>query len=85
MNTERAHSRSTIGRWVKLAVGLLILWVFVFQIAPRLQRLAPLRRFYEHVRASDIDAGALYYTDVEEFAAAETHVRNSLRYPTAGK
>jgi hypothetical protein len=35
---------------------------------------------HDHIRENSIDATALYYTEVEEFAEAETHIRNAMKY-----
>ena len=65
---------------MRLALGLLLLWVFVFVVAPWLQRFGPVRRMHELIRRNDIDATALVYTDVEDFGDCEAHVRDALRY-----
>ena len=69
---------SLLIRWAKLLCGLLLIWIFVFLAAPALQQLAPVRRLHEHTRRNDIDATALFYTDADEFADAETYVVDSL-------
>ncbi|MBL7224398.1 MAG: hypothetical protein ISS72_11140 [Candidatus Brocadiae bacterium] len=67
-------------RWGKLAAGLLLIWAVVFWLAPWLQRFGPVKRVHESVRERGIDATALVYTEVEEFADADCHVRDALRY-----
>jgi len=78
--SSRFGQRPLAERWLKLALGLLLLWVWVFVLAPWLQRFGPVRRVHEHIRRNDIDATALVYTDVEEFGDCEAHVRDALEY-----
>ena len=77
---NRRGERPAAERWMRLALGLLVLWLFVFVLAPWAQRFGPVRRVHEHTRQNDIDATALVYTDVEEFGDCEAHVRDALQY-----
>lgn len=74
------RARSAVHRWTALLICLLTVWVFVFQVAPRLQRIEPIRVVHECARSRDIDATALYYTEVPEFSDADVYVRDALKY-----
>ena len=80
MQSGRDGQRRAGEGWVRLALSLLILWLFVFVLAPWVQTFGPVRRIHEHIRRNDIDATALVYTDVEEFGDCEAHVRDALQY-----
>ena len=77
-DTQNAHCWTR--RWAGLAGGLLVLYAFVFWVAPWLQHFGPVKRVHERVRERGIDATALVYTEVEEFADADCHMRDALRY-----
>lgn len=81
MTEPNEHGQRSLGeRWIRLVLGLLVLWLFVFVLAPWMQKFGPVRRVHEFIRENDIDATALVYTDVEEFGDCEAHVRDALRY-----
>lgn len=67
-------------QWCRLALGVAVIWAMVFVVAPGLARVGLVRRLHECLRRSDIDATALFYTDVEEFGDAEAHVRDALAH-----
>ncbi len=67
-------------RWTLFLAGLLGIWLFAFVAVPGLQRLGPVREVREAIEKSGIDASALFYTESEVSAEAETSIRNALRY-----
>jgi len=67
-------------RWRNFVISLLIVWAFVFQIAPRVQRLGVIRALHEFVYVNDIEATALYYTEVEEFSDADVYIRDAMAH-----
>ena len=52
----------------------------VFLLAPLLQNIRPVRTLADFIRANEIDAGAYYYTEVEEFAVAEHAIRDTMAH-----
>ena len=76
--SEPRSRPSRIGGWVGLFLGLASIWAFIFHLAPWLEGFEPIGKVCEAVRESGIEAGAYYYTDVEECAHAERFLRNSL-------
>ncbi|MHC4599800.1 MAG: hypothetical protein ACYS47_12415 [Planctomycetota bacterium] len=70
------QSKRPITRWTRLALCLLAVLAFIFVVGPWLSRaplVKPLTRFIEE---RDIDAGALFYTEVEAFSDADVTMRN---------
>ena len=67
-------------RWMRLAAGVATIWLLVFVLAPWLQRWGPVGRFHAHVERSGIDATALFYTEIEEFATADVVIRDIMKY-----
>jgi hypothetical protein len=67
--------------WLKLLVGLGLLWLLIFVLAPALQQVVPqARTLGEYITRNDISAGALYYTEVEEVGESETSIRDTFRF-----
>ncbi len=67
--------------WAGLLAGLALILVFMFGIAPWVQKLDAVRPLAEYILDSGIDAQALFYTEVEETGDAETYMKDSMRYP----
>jgi hypothetical protein len=74
----------TLRKWAALAAGMAIVWVFIFVIAPALQKNEMVQPLAEYVRESGIEASALYYTGVEETGEAEAYLRDAFAYAPAG-
>jgi hypothetical protein len=72
-------------RWGALILGLFVIWLFVFVLAPRVAEHDMVRPLVQFVEESGIDAGALYYTETKETGDAENYLRNSFRYPPKKK
>ncbi len=81
----RDHERTRAFRkWAALAVSLFVMWLFLFVIGPyflKTPAIAPLADFIEE---RGIDAGALYYTDIEEFSEADINMNNTMHYMPEG-
>lgn len=79
-NPFPAPGRKTRG-WLALLAWLLALWTFAFVFAPWLQgRSNSIRTLSDYIEASGIDAGAIYYTEVEEVGDADLVIRNTFRF-----
>jgi hypothetical protein len=52
----------------------------MFVVGPWLQKSRWVGRLADHIEETGIDAGALYYTEVEEAGEAETIMRNTMKY-----
>ena len=70
-----------IGKGVaRLLGGLVLILLFIFYVAPWMTGLPMLRPLTGFIEERGIDAGALYYTDLEEFAEAEAQMSNTMMY-----
>ncbi len=62
-------------------LGLALILVFIFIIAPLIRRIPYVRVIVDYAEENDIDTSALFYTELEESAEAESFLRDSMRYP----
>jgi len=67
--------------WVKLLLGLGLVILFMFVIAPLGDRMPGFDSMFKFIEEKDIKATALYYTDIDEFGDAVISIRNRLEYP----
>ena len=76
------HSRPSgeLKRWLHLAFGLFLLWAFIFILGPMLQKIPAVATLSNYIKESGVDAGALYYTEVEEVGESDQAIRNTLRF-----
>jgi hypothetical protein len=66
--------------WLKLGIGIVILALFVYGLAPLGLKLPGISTISRFAKQNDIKVTAIYYTDIEEFSQAETDLRNQLNY-----
>lgn len=67
-------------KWAKLSLYIVSIWLFIFVIAPEIQQLQTVKPVHQYIEKNAIDAGALYYTDIEEFSEAEKRVLDAMKY-----
>lgn len=72
--------KNMVRRWSGFFIGLLLIWSFIFIFAPLVQNVSAVNELHCLIRARDIDAGSLFYTDTEEFGDADVQIRNSMSY-----
>ncbi len=77
---ENPVKRDFLWRWGALIFSLLIIWLFVFQIAPAMQEIECIADVHEAIRDYDIEATGLIYTEVELFGEADVHIRDAMKY-----
>jgi len=65
---------------VRLLGSLVLILLFIYCVAPWMTGLPMLRSLTIFIEERGIDAGALYYTELEEFAEAEAQMRNTMVY-----
>lgn len=76
--------RSRLIPWLKLLIGIVAVWVFIFGVG-RLAALVPgAARMARVIEEHDIRATAIYYTDFEASAEGSEYIRHSLEYPSNG-
>ncbi len=67
--------------WCKLGGWVLALWFFAYVFAPWLQsQSTSVRTLSDYISSSGIDAGAIYYTEVEEVGDADLMIRDTFRF-----
>ena len=69
-----------IRKWAALFLCFFLVWVFMFVIAPWIEKMPAVRPLAEFIEESGIDASALFYTDVEEASEAELNMYNTMKY-----
>lgn len=67
-----------------LFFGIAVILFFMFGIAPWMERLPGIRPVVNLIIEREIDASALYYTDIEEFSDAAVYMANTMDYPPTG-
>ena len=53
---------------------------FIFFVGPCMDRFEGVKPLVTFIEERGIDAGALYYTEIEEFSEANIHMDNTLDY-----
>jgi len=66
--------------YLYLILSISFMSIFVVYIAPYLDDLQYVKPVTCFIDEREIDAGALYYTDVEEFSIAEINMKNTIDY-----
>lgn len=79
-NKDCFRSFNSLKRWIHFIIWLLCIWVFVFILAPFMQKIPAVDTLSRYIKESGIDAGALYYTEVEEVGESDLAVRNTFRF-----
>jgi hypothetical protein len=75
---------STFGKWTALICGFCLIWLFILVVAPIFKKIPMVNTLSSYIEETGIDAGALYYTEVEEAAMAELGTRGTIDYPPVG-
>jgi hypothetical protein len=68
---------------IKLILSFTCVILFVLVLAPELDNLAIVKPMVNNIDEKEIDASALFYTEIDEFSAAEIRVNSSLKYSPA--
>ena len=70
-----------IKKAAKLILCILVILIFIFYIGPLIEKLPLVQPLVQVIDERDIDASALYYTEIEEFSEANTNMENTMKYP----
>ena len=82
MGSKRRWAK--IKRVVYLVFWLAAIWLFMFQVGPRLEKTAWIQPMAEFIEEHDIAANMYFYTEVEQFSDANLNMDNTMKYmPTA--
>jgi len=87
MNKAAAKSSPSgvLRRWTMFVLCLLLVWGFMFVVAPLIQRVPQVGSLAVSIQETGINASALYYTGVEETAEAEMYLHNAEMYAPGEK
>jgi len=69
-----------VHNYLYLLISLCAVWGFVFYIAPAMDDIPEVEPLVNFIDERGIDAGALYYTDIQEFSTAEINLINTMEY-----
>ena len=72
-------------RYACLGGSLLFVFFFMFYLAPAVSTFSAVQPILKFIEENDIDAGALYYSEIEEFSEAEINMKHTMDYPPQGK
>lgn len=79
-NRSGTQSGTGPGAWIRLGIGIIAILLFMFGLSPLFSNLGPVAELTAFVEARDIDAGAYWWSDSEEFAPSWLLCRDSLKY-----
>ncbi len=65
---------------IYLIFWFLACYFFMVCIAPQFDKLESVKPLVDFIEERDIDAGALYYTEIDEFFEANIHMKNTMDY-----
>lgn len=75
----------TVKKWLYLLVGVILLGVFIFVIAPFLENQSDtFKEMSAFIDKHDVDTGAYTYTDSELTAQAAIGARSTMEHPPVG-
>lgn len=80
----KKHPAGIVRRWMAFLVCLVLVWMFMFVLAPMAQRVPPVGSIAACIEETGINASALYYTGVDETAEAEMYLHNAEAYNPSG-
>ena len=69
-----------IKRVVKLILCIVSVLFFMFFIGPMMDKLPLVKPLVQFIDEREIDASALYYTEIEEFSEANSNMENTMKY-----
>ncbi|MHC4661845.1 MAG: hypothetical protein ACYS8W_09165 [Planctomycetota bacterium] len=67
-------------RLLRLLACILLVLAFIFIVGPWITRLSFVKPLATFIDERNIDAGALFYTEVEQFSDVDVHMRNTMNY-----
>lgn len=67
-----------------LAASILALVVFMFFIAPQMEKPLHMKPLADFIDEYDINANMYFYTEVEEFSEAIISMENTMKFPPRG-
>lgn len=77
---EKPKPKGPVRRYGGLALGILLVWVFMFHIGPWFDQTEVMRPMVQFIDERGIKANMYFYTEVEEFAEASLNMDNTWAY-----
>ena len=71
---------TTPGDWLRLSLGIIAIILFMFGLDPLLSKIRLVEELTSFVEARDLDAGAYWWSDSEEYAPSWLLLHDSLKY-----
>jgi len=65
---------------LQLIMSIFIILFFIFGIGPLMDNLPFIKPMITFIEDRNIDASALYYTEIEEFSEADIFMNNTMDY-----
>ncbi len=87
MEPHHPHKKTIRGRiraWAALVLSAAATMFFLLVLGPMGLETASLKPMADFIEENQINANAYYYTEVEEFAIAERHMRDHLALVPGG-
>ncbi len=72
-------------RFAALIAGFLAIWAFIAFVLPLARSIPGVSTFADYVGESEIEAGALWYTEVEAVSISERHCLEAVRHPVPSR
>lgn len=72
------------GRVIRFILCILACLAVIYLIGPAIDRLDSVKPLIDFIEERGIDAGALYYTEIEEFSEANINMENTMDFPPKG-
>ncbi len=66
---------------IQLIVSFGLCLGFIFFLGPWMDKCESVKPLIDFIEEREIDAGALFYTDIEEFSEANINMENTMDYP----
>ena len=87
MDAHHRRKKSNLGRlraWATLVLSAAATMAFLLVLGPMGLETESLKPMADFIEENNINANAYYYTEVEEFAVAERHMRDHLALVPGG-
>ena len=79
--TGNSRGKHRLRQYLKLVFCCSLVLIFMFVVGPWIEKVPMVKPLVTFIEERDIDAGALYYTEIEEFSEADINMTNSMKYP----
>ncbi len=74
------NKQSALKRWAAFLFCIALILGFIFILGPLMDRLPFVQPLISFIEEQEIDATALYYTEIEEFSEAEINMKSTMDY-----